>query len=92
MPRIQGVDVPNNKATYVSLTYLFGIGRTKAIEICFALGIEPNRKANDLTEDEIAKINSHLENDHMIEQPPQSQLQSAPPHPSQAHDPQSLQH
>ena len=58
MPRIQGVDVPNGKPTYIALTYLFGIGRTTAIEICFTLGIDPQHKSNDLTEDEIARINS----------------------------------
>ena len=67
MPRIQGVDVPNPKPTYIALTYLYGIGRTQSIEICFALGIDPQRKAKDLTEDEIAQINSHLENERMIE-------------------------
>ena len=67
MPRIQGVDVPNSKPTYISLTYLYGIGRTKAIEICFSLGIDPQRKAEDLSEDEIARINSVLENEYMIE-------------------------
>jgi small subunit ribosomal protein S13 len=67
MPRIQGVDVPNPKPVYIALTYLYGIGRTKAIEICFALSIDPQQKAKDLTEDEIARINSHLENEYMIE-------------------------
>ena len=67
MPRIQGVDVPNPKPVYIALTYLFGIGRTKSIEICFALGIDPQQKAKNLTEDEIARINSHLENEYMIE-------------------------
>lgn len=67
MPRIQGVDVPNGKPTYISLTYLYGIGRTKSIEICYTLGIDPHAKAKDLSEDEIARINSHLENRHVIE-------------------------
>ena len=67
MPRIQGVDVPNPKPAYIALTYLYGIGRTKSFEICFALNIDPQQKAKDLTEDEIARINSHLENEFMIE-------------------------
>ncbi len=67
MPRIQGVDVPNGKPTYIALTYLYGIGRTKSIEICFVLGIDPQKKSNDLSEDEIASINSHLDRDHIIE-------------------------
>lgn len=67
MPRIQGVDVPNGKPTYISLTYLFGIGRAKSIEICFELGLDPQKKSNDLTEDEIAQINNHLDKEHIIE-------------------------
>jgi small subunit ribosomal protein S13 len=67
MPRIQGVDLPNGKATYISLTYLYGVGRTLAIEICRTLEIDPTAKASDLTEDEIARINNHLDKEHVIE-------------------------
>ena len=67
MPRIQGVDVPNDKPTYISLTYLFGIGRTRAIEICDTLGIDSQSKARDLTEDDIARINNHLDKELVIE-------------------------
>lgn len=67
MPRIQGVDVPNNKPTYIALTYLYGIGQSKAIEICYDLQIEPQRKAVDLTEDEISRINNHLDTEFVIE-------------------------
>ena len=75
MPRIQGVDVPNNKPAYISLTYLYGIGRTKSIELCFELGIDPHVKAVDLTEDEIARINNHLDKEHLIEGPLRRELQ-----------------
>lgn len=67
MPRIQGVDLPNSKATYISLGYLYGIGHQKAIEICYDLSIDPQRKASQLTEDEISKINSHLDKNFLIE-------------------------
>lgn len=67
MPRIQGVDLPNGKPTYIALTYLYGIGRAKAIEMCFALGIDPMRKAADLSEDEISRINSYLDKEVVIE-------------------------
>lgn len=67
MPRIQGVDVPNNRPSYVALTYLYGIGRTKAISICQTLGIDMQVKAGELSEDEIARINSHLDKEHVIE-------------------------
>ena len=67
MPRILGVDVPNDKPTYVALTYLYGIGRATAIDICFRLGLDPQQKANRLTEDEIARINNHLDKEHTTE-------------------------
>src|ERR1700685_238605 len=67
MPRIQGVDLPNGKPTYISLTYLYGIGRAKAIELCFALEIDPARKAGELSEDEIARINAYLDKEVVIE-------------------------
>lgn len=67
MPRILGVDVPNNKKTYIALTYLYGIGQHTAIQICETLGIDPQRKAFDLHEDEIAQLNTHLDKDHTVE-------------------------
>ena len=63
MPRIQGVDLPNGKPTYISLRYLYGVGRALAIEICRTLGIDPCIKASELTEDEIARINNLLDKD-----------------------------
>jgi small subunit ribosomal protein S13 len=56
MPRIQGVDLPPNKPTHISLRYLRGIGPTTALEVCAKTGIDPTRKANSLTDDEVAKI------------------------------------
>lgn len=67
MPRILGVDTPNNKPTYISLTYLYGIGRSTAIQICYDLSLDPQMKANDLSEDEVAWITKHLENDYIVE-------------------------
>ena len=67
MPRIQGVDVPNKKPAYISLTYLYGIGQATSLNICYDLGIDPHGKAVDLTEAEIAKINIHLDENFTIE-------------------------
>jgi len=67
MPRVLGVDIPNEKPTYVSLQYLHGIGETKAIEICFKLGLPTNRRARELSDDEIQKINNLLDNEYVVE-------------------------
>jgi len=68
MPRIQGVDIPNDKPTYISLTYLHGIGKANSLKICFELGITPQLKAGELSEDDISRINSILaESDYVIE-------------------------
>jgi small subunit ribosomal protein S13 len=67
MPRIQGVDVPNEKPTYISLQYLYGVGSAKAVEICFTLGLDPQAKARSLSDDDIARINNLLDNQYTIE-------------------------
>ena len=54
MPRISGVDIPNDKPVWVSLTYIYGIGRTNSRLVLKEAGIDPNRKAKELTEDELA--------------------------------------
>ena len=61
MPRIQGVDIPNDKFLYVSLSYLYGVGRVVALRLCHTLGIDPIVRAGDLPEDAIAKINGYLD-------------------------------
>jgi small subunit ribosomal protein S13 len=67
MPRIQGVDVPNDKPTFISLQYLYGIGEVKAFEICFTLGLNPRRRARELTDDELAKISNLLDKEFVVE-------------------------
>lgn len=67
MPRIQGVDIPNDRHVYISLTYLYGIGRATAINICRQLGIDLNKKAKELTEDEVARIANLLDKEYLIE-------------------------
>ncbi|MBL4886719.1 MAG: 30S ribosomal protein S13 [Planctomycetaceae bacterium] len=67
MPRVQGVDIPNNKAAYISLTYLYGIGQHTAIEICRKLNVEPRTKASDLSDDDIAHLNNLLDTEYVIE-------------------------
>lgn len=67
MPRIQGVDIPNDKPTFISLQYLYGIGDVKAFEICFTLGLNPRRRARELTDDELARISNLLDKEYLVE-------------------------
>lgn len=67
MPRIIGVYVPDNKRLEISLTYIFGVGRHTSNEIISKLGLDPNMRAQNLTEDEIAKINALLESQYVVE-------------------------
>ncbi len=55
-----GVDIPNDKPTYISLQYLYGVGDFRAFEICFKLEIDPQRKARELSDDELARISQCL--------------------------------
>ena len=66
MARIAGIDLPN-KATKIALTYIYGIGRTSAMEICKKLNIEPEKRMNDLTSDEINQIRGVIDNDFTVE-------------------------
>lgn len=67
MARIAGVDIPNDKCLEISLTYIFGIGRTSARSICEKTGLDPTRRVKDLTEEDTIKIRNILENDYKVE-------------------------
>ena len=67
MPRIAGVDIPNDKPTVISLQYIYGVGSRSAKEICKKAEIEPMTRAKDLTEDQLSKIASVLDTDFVIE-------------------------
>ena len=69
MPRLMGVDIPNDKQIQYSLTYLYGIGLYSAREACEKLGIDPTRPASDVNEDEIGRIAALLERDYTVEGP-----------------------
>ncbi|HEX5137708.1 MAG TPA: 30S ribosomal protein S13 [Planctomycetota bacterium] len=76
MPRIVGVDIPNNKPTWVSLTYLFGIGRHQSKRILEACGIDGTKRAQDLTEEEVARIAGEIEKNHVVEGQLKRQVQA----------------
>ena len=69
MPRMLGVDIPNDKKTVISLTYLFGIGNQTARDLCQKAGVEPDKKARDLSDEEIARISTIIERDYVVEGP-----------------------
>lgn len=75
MPRVLGVDIPNDKKTVYSLTYLFGVGNQTARDICEKAGIDPNLRARDLTDEEISRITAILERDYVVEGPLRRQVQ-----------------
>ena len=60
MARIAGVNIPDNKHTVISLTYIFGIGRTSARKICEQTGIEPTMKVRDLSGDQLDAIRAEV--------------------------------
>jgi len=67
MPRILGVDVPKEKRTEIALTYIYGIGRSASIKILSALEIDPAKRAKDLSDEEVAKIASHIQKECRVE-------------------------
>ncbi len=67
MPRIIGVDIPDNKRLEISLRYLFGVGPTLSAKITQELGLDPGMRTRDLTESEIARINSLLQSQFVVE-------------------------
>ena len=67
MARIAGVNIPSNKRVEIGLTYIFGIGRTKAVEICNKASIPSERRVNDLTDAEVIQIREIIDNDYLVE-------------------------
>ena len=67
MARIAGVDIPNNKRVEIALTYIYGIGRKSANDILSKTGIDPDTRAKDLTESDVAKLRDVIENEYTVE-------------------------
>jgi len=67
MARISGVDVPREKRVLISLTYIHGIGRTSATNICEATGVDPTTRVRDLTDDEVTSIRSFIDQQLKVE-------------------------
>jgi len=67
LARIAGVNIPNQKRVPIGLTYIHGIGRTKALEICSNIGIPPERRVHELTDDEVLRVRELIDRDYTVE-------------------------
>ncbi len=67
MARIAGVDLPRGKRIEIALTYIYGIGRTRARKIVSACEVDPDRRAQDLTDDEVNRLRRQIESNYKVE-------------------------
>jgi small subunit ribosomal protein S13 len=67
LARIAGVNLPNQKRLEIGLTYIYGIGQPTARQICVALGLDPNEKVRDLTDDEVTKLRGYIDGELQVE-------------------------
>ena len=67
MARIAGVDIPRDKPVFIALTYIYGIGRTRANNIVARTNIEPTKRVRDLTEDEVGRIRELIDREYTVE-------------------------
>ena len=76
MPRVIGIDIPDNKRLEISLTYLYGIGRALANRVIEKLNLDPNMRAQKLTDDDIARLNHLLQAEYVVEGDLRRQVQN----------------
>ena len=67
MARIAGVDIPREKRLEVALTYIYGIGRTRAQEICARAGVDPNTRVRELTDEEVTRLRNDIDANLRVE-------------------------
>jgi small subunit ribosomal protein S13 len=67
MARLAGVDLPAKKRVEIGLTYIYGIGRTRSLSLCHRAGIDPAKRVSDLSEDEVNKVRTILEEEGSVE-------------------------
>ena len=75
MARIAGIDLPNEKRADIALTYIYGIGRTKAVQICTATGVDGGTKVRDLTDEQVRLIREEINANHKVEGPLRTEVQ-----------------
>lgn len=76
MPRIIGIDIPHKKKLFVSLTYVYGIGRALALEIIQKLNLDKDSRASELTDEEIGRLNALLQSEYVVEGDLRREVQS----------------
>jgi small subunit ribosomal protein S13 len=74
MPRIVGVDIPNEKRIDIALTYIYGVGNTTARKVIEELSMRADVRAKDLSDDEVARIATHLQEHYLVEGPLRRQV------------------
>ena len=67
MARIAGVNIPTHKPVFIALTYIYGIGRTTALNICEKVGVDGTTRVNKLTDDEVIRIRELIDAEHNVE-------------------------
>ncbi|MFN0241301.1 MAG: 30S ribosomal protein S13 [Planctomycetota bacterium] len=67
MPRLIGVDIPNNKRLEIALTYVYGVGRPTAERVCEALNLDGGMKARDLTEEQLTTLATYIQKEYAVE-------------------------
>jgi small subunit ribosomal protein S13 len=75
LARIAGIDLPKQKKAFVGLTYIYGVGRTTAMNILTKANVNPDKKIGELTEEEVAKIRSIMTSEHKVEGALRSEVQ-----------------
>lgn len=76
MPRVIGTDIPEKKRLVVSLTYIYGVGPAISAQIIEKLGLNPNMRASQLSQEDIARLNAHLQSEHVVEGDLRRQIQN----------------
>ncbi len=77
MPRLLGVDIPNDRKTVISLTYLFGVGHKTARDLCHKAGVDQDKRARDLSDEELSSLAMVLERDYTVEGALRRQVQQS---------------
>lgn len=75
MPRLLGIDIPNDKPTHIALRYIYGIGPTTSLRLCEQAKVDPQRRAKELNDDELARLATILDREYTVEGPLRRQLQ-----------------